>query len=142
MKLLRGYLAHPVLDRERVFKWEQNFEKRTGIDLINPFTEVEREPDEDLKASESGIYDNCEKIVDLDLAAIFGAEFLVAFVTGQRSYGTIMEICYGYSMGKPVFVICENGHEGHPWLVYHATKIFTNTRDFRKYIQDYNDAEV
>jgi len=142
MKLLRGYLAHPVLDRVKVATFERNFERRTGVDLINPFTEVEREPEENLVASESGIYDGTDKVVDKDLMAILSCDFVVAFVTGQRSYGTIMEICYGYSMGKPVFIICENGHEKHPWLVYHSEKIFTNTKDFRKCIQDHNDAAL
>ena len=142
MKLLSGYLAHPILDRVMVAQFEQNFEARTGIDLINPFTEVERETEENLCASEEGNYDHTEKVVDLDLAAILKADFLVAFVTGQRSYGTIMEICYAYSMGRPVFIICTNGHEKHPWLVYHSDKIFTNKNDFRKYIQDHNDAAV
>ncbi len=142
MKLTRGYLAHPVLARVKVAIFERNFELRTGIDLVNPFTDVEREPEENLAASETGCYDNCDKIVDLDLAAILSCDFLVAFVTGQRSYGTIMEICYAYSMGKPVFIVCENGHEKHPWLVYHSDKIFTNTKDFRKYIQAHNDAAL
>jgi nucleoside 2-deoxyribosyltransferase len=140
-KLLRGYLAHPVLSREKTAKFEREFEIRTGIDLVNPFTEVERELNEDLNASEAGDYSSVDpvELVDKDLAAVLSCDFLVAFVTGQRSYGTIMEICYAYSMNKPVFIICENGHENHPWLVYHSNKIFTNTRDFRKYIQDLND---
>ncbi len=143
MKLTRGYLAHPVLAREKVAIFERNFELRTGIDLINPFTEVERETEENLLVSEHGDYpDNGDRIVDMDLKAILTCDFVVAFITSQRSYGTIMEICYAYSMGKPVFIICENGHEKHPWLVYHASKIFTNTRDFRKYIQAHNNAAV
>lgn len=144
MKLLKGYLAHPVLSRETIAKFERNFEKRTGIDLVNPFIEVERELNEDLNASEAGDYSSVDPIdlVNKDLNAITKCDFLVAFVTGQRSYGTIMEICYAYSMGKPVFIICENGHQDHPWLVYHSNKIFTNTAQFRKYIQDWNDAAI
>lgn len=144
MKLTKGYLAHPVLARDKVAKFERNFERRTGIDLINPFTEVEFETEEHLQNSEGGDYTSVDPkaLVDMDLTAILSCDFLVAFVTGQRSYGTIMEICYAYSMGRPVFIICENGHENHPWLVYHSEKIFTNTKDFRKYIQDYNDAAL
>lgn len=144
-KLLCGYLAHPLLSRENIRQWEQNFEKRTGIDLINPFYDIQRDDGEtDFEAGEKGHYDHCDEkaIVNRDLAAILGSDFIVAFVTGVRSYGTIMEICYAYSMNKPVFLICENGYENHPWLVYHSDKIFTNTKDFRKYIQDYNDAKV
>ena len=71
------------------------------------------------------------------------ADFVVAFVTGDLSYGTIQEIVYSYLAGKPVFIIVSNGHEGHPWLKYHATKIFTNTANFKEYIlkvnNDHND---
>jgi len=142
MKLLRGYLAHPLLNRVTVRKWELNFEKRTGIDLINPFYDIARDDGEtDYEAGAKGNYEHCDhkEIVDRDLAAILGSEFIVAFVTGQRSYGTIMEICYAYSMDKPVFIICENGYENHPWLVYHSNKIFKSTAEFRKYIQGVND---
>lgn len=141
MKLQTGYLAHPVLTRENVRAWELKFERHTGIDLINPFIDVERELDEDLHASEAGNYGSVDAvdIVNKDLNAIVKCDFLVAFVTGVRSYGTIMEICYAYSMQKPVFIICENGHEKHPWLVFHSTKIFTNTADFETYITEGND---
>lgn len=141
MKLLKGYLAHPVLARKSVFKWELNFEERTGIDLVNPFQGAGCETDHDLQVSEDGDYSHAtsDDIVSRCLSSILECDFLVAFVTGQRSYGTIMEICYALGMGKPVFIICENGHENHPWLVFHAAKIFTNTRDFRKYIQKVNN---
>lgn len=141
MKLLKGYLAHPVLTRENVAIWEHNFELRTGIDLVNPFQGVGCETDHDLQVSEDGDYSHAssDEIVMRCLNSIRSCDFMVAFVTGVRSYGTIMEICYACSMGKPVFIICENGHENHPWLVYHSTKIFTNTKDFQIYITEGND---
>jgi len=140
MKLYKGYLAHPVLSRKTVRKWELQFERKTGIELINPFIDVEREEEENLHASEAGNYDGvkCQDIVNGDLQAIADCNFVVAFVTGQRSYGTIMEICYAYSMNKPVFIICENGHENHPWLKFHSDKIFTNTAQFKEYITQVN----
>ena len=130
-----GYIAHPVLARNAVRKWELQVEEATGLELVNPFIDVEREPDEDLSVSEHGNYDSVDpvEIVSLDLAAVYHCDFVVAWVTGQRSYGTIMEICYAYQKGIPVYIICTNGHENHPWLKYHAAHIFTAPEQFEKF---------
>ena len=135
---MKGYVAHPVLARKTIRLWEQKFEKATGIELVNPFIDVEREPDENLHASESGDYSGVDAvdIVEKDLAAIKECDFVVAFVTGQRSYGTIMEIAYASIYGIPVYIVCANGHEDHPWLMYHAEAIFENTAQFKQYIMD------
>lgn len=133
---MKGYLAHPVLARDMVREWEPTFEIATGIELVNPFYDVERELDEDLDASEAGDYTSVDaiKLVNLDLGAVYDTDFTVAFVTGDRSYGTIMEICYSHIAGKKVYIICTNGHETHPWLVYHAEKIFTTPEQFTEYM--------
>lgn len=138
---MKGYLAHPVLARDMVREWELEFEKATGIELINPFYEVERELDEDLHASEAGDYTsvNPTKLVELDIKALQHCDFTVAFVTGQRSYGTIMEIVYACWASKPVYIICTNGHQTHPWLIYHATEVFTSTEAFTDYMLKHLD---
>ena len=135
--IMKGYLAHPVLARKMVEEWEQEFEKETGIELVNPFVDVERELDEDLNASEAGDYTSVDpvELVALDLQAVYTSDFTVAFVTGQRSYGTIMEIVYAFNTGKPVYIICTNGHETHPWLVYHSTMEFTSPDAFTYFMK-------
>lgn len=133
---MKGYLAHPVLARDMVREWEDTFEIATGIELINPFHDVERELDEDLDASEAGDYTSvdADALVALDLGAVKDADFTVAFVTGQRSYGTLMEIVYSHLYEHPVYIICTNGHETHPWLVYHATQVFTTPEQFTEFM--------
>jgi nucleoside 2-deoxyribosyltransferase len=132
----KGYIAHPIPSRDRVRAWEIEFEKSTGIELVNPFRDVERAKDEDLVAAEGGKY-HCDptEIVLSDIAAIKACDFVVAWVTGERSYGTIMEITYAYLAEIPVYIICTNGHETHPWLRYHATKIFTAPEQFERYMR-------
>jgi nucleoside 2-deoxyribosyltransferase len=136
----KGYIAHPVLARKMVRDWSIKFEEATGIDLVNPFVDVEREPDEDLHKSESGNYNGVDStaIVLMDLEALNNSDFVVAWVTGQRSYGTIMEICYAYQAKIPVYIICTNGHEDHPWLRYHATVMFTDPRQFTIYMRHHH----
>ncbi len=133
---MKGYIAHPVLDRKMVVVWEQDFEGQTGIELVNPFTDVEFEDEPDLANSEAGDYSSCSNkdIVSNDINAILDSDFVVAFVTGQRSYGTIMEIVYAYRNNRPLYIICTNGHETHPWLVYHATRVFTSAEEFTKFM--------
>jgi nucleoside 2-deoxyribosyltransferase len=132
----KGYIAHPVLSRDMVAEWEKDFERVTKIQLINPFTDVEKELEKHLVNSEAGDYTSVDPthLINVDLQAICQASFVVAFVTGQRSYGTIMEIVYATIMNKPVYIICTNGHETHPWLVYHAEKIFTTPEEFTTYM--------
>ncbi len=139
---MKGYLAHPVLARKKVREWEAVFEEATGIELINPFHDVEQESEEDLYASEGGCYDNVspERLVSMDLKAVYDCDFTVAFVTGDRSYGTIMEIVYSHLAVKPVYIICTNGHENHQWLAYHATKVFTTPEQFTEYMSKIKDA--
>ena len=143
--LAKGYLAHPFDYRKEARHWELGFEKRTGIELVNPFYDLERTDVKEIDEDRAGRYEKLDhiKLVERDLTAIYDADFVVAFVTGDLSYGTIQEIVYSYLAGKPVFIIVTNGHEGHPWLKYHATGgIFTNTKDFRKYIEKVNDGRV
>jgi hypothetical protein len=40
---MKLYLAHPFLDRYEIRLWEDTFEYRTGIELVNPFYDVNRE---------------------------------------------------------------------------------------------------
>ena len=132
----KGYLAHPFDTRYEVREWELGFEEATGIELINPFYDIERTDVVEIDESRAGRYEKLdpEELVRRDLDAIDKGEFVVAFVTGALSYGTIMEIVYAKLFGLPVYIICTNGHEKHPWLVYHAEKIFTSKQDFRLYI--------
>lgn len=137
---MKGYIAHPVLARKMIRDWETGFEEATGIDLVNPFTDVELETEKSLYASEGGCYDNIDpaELVGMDLKAIYSCDFVVAWITGQRSYGTLMEIVYAYQAEIPVYIICTNGHEDHQWLRYHATHMFTDPRQFIIYMRHHH----
>lgn len=141
MRLQTGYLAHPFDSRKTVRIWEQKFERDTGIDLVNPFYDIERTDVEEIDQNRAERYEKLDHIhlVERDLTAIYASDFIVAFITGDLSYGTIQEIVYAALAEKPVYLIVSNGHADHPWLKYHADKIFTNTADFKWYIMKVNE---
>src|SRR3990167_6437765 len=112
---LKFYLAHPFETRQKTRVWEEKVERKYGIELVNPFYDLDRE---DINAIDSGCKEkyamtDVEKaiLVRRDLAEIRKADGVVAVIDGSVSHGTIMEIVYGgIVFGKPVFIICTNGH--------------------------------
>jgi len=125
------YLSHPWKSRAYVRKWELNIEKQTGITLLNPFYDEPRREVDEIDNGTREEYDlDPYMIVQRDIAAIRRCEGVVAIIDGGTSYGTIMEIVYAFSMGKPVYLICTNGQEKHPWLRYHCLTIFTSFKEF------------
>jgi nucleoside 2-deoxyribosyltransferase len=140
---MKGYLAHPFDSRKAIQIWQKKFEQATGIKLINPFYDLERTDVEEIDQHRAARYEKLDPVllVERDLGAIYDADFVVAFVTGDLSYGTIQEIVYAYLAGKPVFIIVTNGHEGHPWLKYHAAKIFTKAGDYIDFMLEYITTE-
>jgi len=145
---IKLYLAHPFDNRKELREWELGFEKRTGINLVNPFYDTERK---DVEIIDLGIVGRYEKlipkeIVERDLDIIKNCNGVVGFITGSISYGTIMEITYNYLLlslhgTHPNYLIITNGHENHPWLKHHATKIFTSKEDFETWIINKNNME-
>ena len=68
---------------------------------------------------------------------IFKKLWYKIFKTPAVSYGTLMEIVYAHSMDKKIYIVVLNGHEQHPWIQYHATKVFTSFEDLDHYIRYY-----
>lgn len=125
------YLSHPWKSRAYIREWELYIEKTTGINLFNPFYDEPRPEVAEIDAGTRKDYDlDYNLIVQRDLAAIKKCEGIVAIVDGGTSYGTIMEIVYAFNMGKPVYLICTNAQEKHPWLRYHCLTIFTSFKEF------------
>ena len=92
--------------------------------MLNPFYDVPRQDiiDYDLGGD---LPNDAEDIVKRDLEAIQRCVGIVAVVNEHTSIGTIMEISYAYiDYRLPIYVICTDGRHNHPWLQYHATKIF------------------
>lgn len=139
MRKLEFYLAHPFNERHNIRTWELGFEKRTHINLINPFYDISREDVERIDAGRAERYTELipKELVERDIGYIIRSTTTgtIAFVTGALSYGTIMEMVYTKLNNKLLYSIVTNGHDNHPWLRYHSTKIFTNKLDFEKYIK-------
>lgn len=132
------YLAHPKGSRHLVRNWELGFEKRTGIQLINPFYDVNRP---EIIALDKGeipeIQPTSDEIVTSDLELVqIAKRGLIAIVDGAPSIGTFHEILYSNKIFKKLetYAIVTDGRHNHPWIVYHTNKIFLDQIMFEKYI--------
>lgn len=134
---MKGYLAHPFDTRHWLREWELKFEKATGIEIVNPFYDITRDDVEPIDAGRAERYEHliASDLVNRDVDCIKACDFVVAFVTGDLSYGTIMEIVYAFINKIPVYIICTNGHEQHPWLQYHGKHVFTTIEFFEHFIR-------
>ena len=129
------YLAHPTPIRSQIRKWELEIEKKyEGIELFNPFYDVNRDDVEKLDKGEITLSEMDIKLVDSDLQAIHNCNGFLAIVDGTFTFGVPMEMVYAHQGGKGIFVIAENDYAGHPWIRYHADKIFESKEDFENHI--------
>jgi nucleoside 2-deoxyribosyltransferase len=82
-----------------------------------------------------------KEVVERDLRVIRQTDGVLAFFTDKISVGTPMEVFYAsHILHHPVYLIIEDKTKmGHPWLVYHATSIFTNVDEF---INSFNQSKV
>jgi nucleoside 2-deoxyribosyltransferase len=69
---------------------------------------------------------NPRLIVEEDLALIEDCDAIIAYINGDTSYGTIMEIVYAHLSKKLIAGVITNGYVNHPWLKHHCTDIYTN----------------
>ncbi|MDO8517416.1 MAG: hypothetical protein Q7S33_04820 [Nanoarchaeota archaeon] len=133
------YLAHPFDSRKQIRDWELGFEKRTGISLLNPFYDDSRRTDvEKIDAGRNERYEKLDEkeLVERDIGHIKqkSVKGIIAFVNGDLSYGTIQEMVYAKSYNKLVYSVISNGHENHPWLKYHSTKIFKSKDELETFL--------
>ena len=158
--MLSYYMAHTFGDRLRLRIEEKKIERKTGLNLVNPFYDVEGRHDvkkfdrlsQDKKFKDKeerqkwistwGLATNIPKeVVERDLKIIRRADGVLAFFTDKISVGTPMEVFYNSHVVKhPTYLIIEDRTKmGHPWLVYHATAIFTSVDEF---IHSFNQSKV
>ncbi len=126
------YLSHPWDTRKMMRQWELRIEVDYDLEIINPFYDINRD---DVLAIDNGIAGRYERldpevIVSRDLTAIAQSDGVIAYVDGSVSYGTIMEMVYAYQLNRAISLICTNGHEDHPWLVFHSDRIYTSLEAF------------
>ena len=149
---MRLYLAHPTDMRKEIREWEIEFEKETGIELLNPFYDEKGEDPEYemIKQVDSGEIDPemlnrypdkefAMKIVQSDLDKISNCDALVAFIEpDMESFGTPMELFWSsYCLDKKTYVIIKK-MAGHPWILGMATKIFKDKESFTEWIKNRN----
>ena len=95
-----------------------------------------------------GVLDYTEKsehpflIMNQSLNNIISSEGFVSVIDELDSLGSDIETVYALLFDKLVFTICLNEpYVDHPWLTYHANKVFSSEREFennfRKIVTDY-----
>jgi len=137
-KQLSFYLAHPFESRKNIREWELKVENELGIELVNPFYDKEHASVVDIDAGRKDRYQVEPKdIVDPDILEIVKSDGVVAFVTHDISVGTFHEMVYAYINHKPLFLVVERDDDlkEHPWLRYHAHKIFDSRFQFEEHMK-------
>ena len=135
IKRRRFYLAHPFNSRRAVREREILCETmHSDIDLVNPFYDVKDRTDtQQIDEGKMGRYEpESTQLVERDLDTIYSCDALLAIISPNCGFscGTPMEIVYAYLHKIPIYIIALNGHEDHPWLRYHATRIFKGWKEF------------
>jgi len=155
-KKIRLYLSHPNESRFEIREWELEFEKRTGIKIINPFYDGDRFNEDELRNEVEITHDsspngkkymrfkpmNPRKLVEVDIRDVLMSDGSITVLnehpgSQEESYGTIQEMVYGRLFQKKIFALITNGYEKHPWLVYHSSEIFTSIEGLEKGVIDW-----
>jgi nucleoside 2-deoxyribosyltransferase len=136
------YLSHHYFPSERQrASWIRKQLEQLGFTVIDPFEKGEPYTSAWFKAVNTGTDAEVEvaarNLVHKDLANIKRSDILVVLLPHETSnlgcYGTIMEIVYGYNMIKSVYVVTQ---ALHPWLLYHATKLFGTDVTLIKFMKE------
>lgn len=86
-----------------------------GYECVDPMTRDYRG-----RELEPGI---AAEIVELDKLDIDGCDVLL-MNSPKPSYGTAMEMLYGYDQGKRVIAIVPPDERVSPWVAYHASEVY------------------
>ena len=132
------YLAHPFNSRKAIRAWELKIEALNIINLFNPFYDSNGRGDvADVDAGRAPKY-TCDPrdVVEGDLRSLRDSDGVVAVIDDGLRYGTSMEIVYAKEAHKLIYLIVTNGEEKHPWLVYHAARIFTSFEEFERFLRE------
>jgi nucleoside 2-deoxyribosyltransferase len=136
---MRIYLSHPFDSRKKIRKWELEIKKKIPyLEIVNPFFTIKTEQLwRSYDKSNETYYKRLDykSLIPDDLKLIEESDILLAIVDGKKSYGTIMEIVYAKLYKKNVMIICTNKSEKHPWLSYHADKIFTTFEEAEQWLK-------
>ncbi len=120
---MRFYLAHPFDTRKIVRRMELLIEDVTGIELVNPFYDLDRNDVVQIDTGRAGRYEKLDytQLVLQDLEVIESCpDGLVAYIPWDCfQFGTPCECWYAMEQGRPVYIISEQ-HYNHPWIKFIA----------------------
>ena len=74
-----------------------------------------------------------ENLIQLDKEAIKECDIFVAYIK-RYSAGTMMEISYAFSIGKPVYVIARGNFVKDIWINHHTTNFFPSIKTCFNYL--------
>ena len=116
---MRIYLAGPINGKtdEECHGWRRRFKGIGHHYWLDPM-------DRDYRGKEA---ESVPDIVEGDKKDIHGCNMMIVYAE-TPSWGTAMEVIYAQIIGKKILVICSNPRPS-PWLIYHATTIFTSVDD-------------
>ena len=133
-KILEGrdylYLGHPRESMNRIRRWELDFEKRSSINLLNPFYEIlrkNREIDINEKDPAKAHLILDDSTVEDELKHIKSSKGMIAIHDGNYTIGVPMEqYCAFNDFKLPVYTLVANRYKNHPWLKKFSSEIFTD----------------
>jgi nucleoside 2-deoxyribosyltransferase len=122
------YLAGPIegCNTSEILDWRQNaFDCFTSnVQGINPFR-----AEEDVKSNESAKRVITKNYMDTQMCDGILAYLPKEFNDRRPSYGTVMEIAWGFSLQKPVWVVSDDDFvHGHP-LISQSSMMFREMDD-------------
>ena len=134
---MKIYLAHPFGTAELIREWQKEHENDWDVTMINPFFDLEQAHFPKLKAGLISKGDVPLSVVQGDIDIIPVCHAMIVYLDGSPTHGTIMEIVYAYFSGVDILIVTTDGNEGHPWLRYHATKIFCSLEELEEYMPEW-----
>lgn len=144
MNPIKFYLAHATESKPKVRKWEQKFERRTGIQLINPFFDCNTEETQFGKEGKEKYPRMKEKVIQLyegDLKQIARKDVIGGVVIADDSWtwGVPAEQSLLWASSKLVYTIIlkkNRDYQNHPVLRKYSNMIFTSFADFEEWIKN------
>ena len=110
------YLAGPIYDcDDTCVEWRKDAARKLRAKQIMSLSPADR----DYRGKEGRPFVR-KQIVEGDKSDVMKCDTIIA-VCEQPSFGTAMEVHFGWSLQKQVLVVTRHGS---PWIRYHATAVF------------------
>lgn len=129
------YLSGPIKDvsGEEAAAWREEAEKQLSptIRVYNPL--LKGNFSEDVRR---GVFTEIEWLVETDKSEIDASDCLLVYPFAN-SYGTAMEVLYGWERGKQIYMVGDM-EKASPWLKHHSHKWFLSVEGACKHVLDMN----